>query len=171
MKEISNFTNNSNILFNGKLIHATVKYDIDKVTKYEVIKIELNTLIAYTDKINQYMNILNEFNKINKIPNIQDNFTTIKDKINKLYHDNLTFIIDIDKLDNWFIDQSNALRIHITNIYKNFLTKGEFFINFRCLTPAILCRTITTNISNTPYLNKFTLEDTQLCKFHDVIQV
>ena len=164
LKESSNFTNNSNILFNGKLISAAVKYNINNVTKYELVKIELNTVITYTDKINQYLNILNEFNKINKIPDIQKNFNIIKNSIIKLYTDNLTFINNIDKLDDWFVNQSNVLWGQITNIYKNFLTKGEFFINFRCLTPSALCRTITTNINNANILTKFKLEDTQLCK-------
>jgi hypothetical protein len=163
LQEISSFTNNLNILFSGKLISVVVSYDINKETKYELIKIEQNIEITYIDKINQYINILNQFNEIDKIPKTRINFKEIKNKIYELYNNNLTFLIDIDELDDWFVQQSKALWDQIVIRYKKTLTKGEEFINFSGLTPAVLCREITTN-TYTPNLNKYKIEDTQICK-------
>lgn len=161
IEEISNYTDNTNIIFNGKLVSVIVEYKFNDNIVKELIEVKLDSEYTFNKKINEYITILDELNKINELSDQSE----IKDRIQKLHNDNLNFVLNIDDLDIWFVQQAKTLWEQVIIRFKRTLSRGEQFINFDHITPATLCRVVTATTDNTyPELTRYRTNNTQLCK-------
>jgi len=180
LNEIANFTHNNNLLIRGKPLYAIIKYNYKNYNKSELIEIshikKNNQLTEFNKKIIDYVNIISEIERIDKIKKSIENLNIIKNNIIMLYNDNLGFVNDIDNKikENWLIHYCKTLWEQLTLRYKNVLSTGEKFIYFNKVTPSLLCRTVSSNISSqsssiVPFntstsLSRLANDDTFKCK-------
>jgi hypothetical protein len=159
-KEMVNFTEISNFIFKGNLKYLIIKYnDINKIQKIELIPITYyidNSVKKSVEKSNtvqiiiEYIEIINKLELINQIPKIINNFKEIKEKIKQLHQLHITFITNIEdkNIDEWLISQCRVLWEQVVIRYRATLNRGDEFIEFANVSPNILCRSISANISS-----------------------
>lgn len=159
LRDMANFTQNSNIIIRGDLKYLIINYENStKKHKCELIQIITTTHTScddthvhevYPSKIQEYSIIANELENISKISKIRHNFKEIKKRIQSLHNSHMDFVLDIDSkpLPEWFIHQCKMLWEQVTIRYRATLDNGERFLNYAQVTPSSLCRTITASLA------------------------
>lgn len=165
LRDMANFTQNSNIIIRGNLKYLIINYEnSNKEHKCELIRFTDETPThttcdgsnvidnnheMYPSKIREYGIIMNELENISKIPKVRHNFKEIKERIQALHNSHMAFVFDIDSkpLPEWFIQQCKMLWEQVVIRYRSTLDNGERFVNYAQVTPSSLCRTISATVS------------------------